>query len=134
MFNKSFKVMTMNFDHILDSVTEFMKNETNTKTVIGETFELGKFKCVPIIRVGLGFGTAGGEGDAKGNSVGHGEGGGGGAGLSINPIGFLVTMDDKISFIPSESSHGLSAAFEKVPDLIEKYWDTQNTKTEPLDV
>ena len=124
----------MNFDHILDSVVEFMRTEANTKTIMGEPFELGEFKCVPVINVGLGFGTAGGEGQTPGKTAGRGEGGGGGAGLSINPIGFLVTRDDKISFIPTQSSHGLSAAFERVPDLIEKYMETQNASHEPMDV
>ncbi len=41
--------------------------------------------------------------------------------MGIEPIGFLVTRNEEISFIGvNKSSKGISAAFEKVPDLVEK--------------
>lgn len=43
------------------------------------------------------------------------------AGIGIDPIGFLVTKGDQISFINTHQNKGLAAAFEKVPDLIEKF-------------
>lgn len=118
--------MEVPFNEMLDKVTDFIKDEANTHTVIGEPFTLGEFSCIPVIRVGLGFGTGGGEGQ-EGTTVnkkgGHGGGGGAGAGMGIEPIGFLASRDDQISFIPSKQNSGLSAAFEKVPGLIEKFMD-----------
>ena len=111
--------MEMHFQDLLTKVTDFIKDEANTKTVIGDQFELGEFKCVPVIRIGMGFGSGGGGGDAE--KKGKGEGGGAGAGLGIEPIGFLVTRKDQISFISSTKTKGLSAAIEKVPDLVEKF-------------
>lgn len=111
--------MKNNFDEVLVKVTEFLQNEARTETVVGKEFMLGEFTCVPVIRVGLGFGYGGGEGGD--DKHGHGEGGAAGAGFGIEPLGFLVTKGDSISFVPSKTSHGLSAAFEKVPDLLEKY-------------
>ena len=77
-----------------------MKTEAKTETVVGEPFELGAFKCVPVIKVGMGFGSGGGEGtEAKTR---RGEGLGAGAGMGIEPIGFLVTKGEEISFpVPS---------------------------------
>jgi uncharacterized spore protein YtfJ len=118
--------MDIPFNEMLDKVTSFIKDEANTKTVIGEPFTLGEFSCIPVIRVGLGFGTGGGEGEEGGSGNkkgGHGGGGGAGAGMGIEPIGFLASRGDQISFIPSKQNSGLSAAFEKVPDLISKYMD-----------
>ena len=49
----------------------------------------------------------------------------------LNPavtIGFLVTRGDQISFIPTRTSKGLSAVFEKVPDLMEKMMDKKKTE------
>ena len=51
----------------------------------------------------------------------RGEGGGAGAGIGIDPIGFLVTKGDEISFISTHQSKGLSAAFEKIADLLAKF-------------
>lgn len=110
--------MELHFEQLLEKITDFIKSEAKTETVIGEQFELGKFKCVPVIKVGMGFGSGGGEGiENKGKK---GEGMGAGAGMGIEPIGFLVTRGDEISFLEAGKTHGLAAAFEKVPDLIEK--------------
>ncbi len=113
-----------NYEDVLSKVTDFLKSETKTDTVIGQEFKLGEFSCVPIIKVGMGFGYGGGEGGANATEKigGHGEGAGAGAGMGIMPIGFLVTHGSKIDFIPTTATHGLSAAFEKIPDLLEKYW------------
>ena len=117
--------MELQLKEMMGQITDFMKNEASTSTVIGEAFQLGEFSCIPVIRVGMGFGTGGGEGDAP-KQGGHGMGGGAGAGMGIEPIGFLVSKGDKISFIGTKTNKGLSAAFEKVPDLISKYLDKKS--------
>jgi uncharacterized spore protein YtfJ len=119
--------MELHFEELLAKITEFMKTEANSETVIGKEFQLGEFKCVPVIKVGMGFGSGGGEGrESKG---GKGEGLGAGAGMGIDPIGFLVTRGDEISFIEAGKAHGLTAAFEKMPDLIEKFVEKRELST-----
>lgn len=116
--------MNLHFEELLGQITDFIKSEAKTETVVGEQFELGAFKCVPVIKVGLGFGSGGGEGvEAKSKKS---EGMGAGAGIGIQPIGFLVTKDDEISFLEAGKTHGLAAAFEKVPELIEKIYDKKS--------
>lgn len=120
--------MEMHFDELMKNMTDFLKSEAKTETVIGETFELGEFKCVPVIKVGFGFGSGGGEGvDQK---KGKGQGMGGGAGMGIEPIGFLVTKGENISFLESGKAHGLAAAFEKVPELIDKWVERREREKE----
>lgn len=120
--------MELHFEELLGQITDFIKSEAKTETVVGQQFELGQFKCVPVIKVGMGFGSGGGEGtQAKGQ---RGEGMGAGAGVGIEPIGFLVTKADEISFIEAGKAHGLSAAFEKVPELIEKLAQNRKMETE----
>ena len=65
----------LNVEEMLNKVTDFIHEETNTTTVVGKEFTLGEYTCVPVIRVGLGFGSGGGEG--KDPKKGAGEGGGG---------------------------------------------------------
>ncbi len=115
--------MELHFEDLLAKITDFMKSEAKTETVIGEQFVLGEFTCVPLIRVGMGFGSGGGEGSEVKTKTRKGQGMGGGGGLGIEPIGFLVTKGDEISFIEAGKAHGLSAAFEKVPDMIEKIYE-----------
>ena len=120
--------MELHFEELLTRITDFMKTEAKTETVVGEPFELGAFKCVPVIKVGMGFGSGGGEGtEAKTRK---GEGLGAGAGMGIEPIGFLVTKGEEISFLEAGKAHGLAAAFEKVPELIDKFWEARRKEEE----
>jgi uncharacterized spore protein YtfJ len=114
--------MTFNFDETVQKLTDFLRTETKTETVIGQSFQLGEFTCVPVIKFGIGLGYGGGEGKGTQPGKGNGEGTGGGAGggVGVEPIGFLVSKGNQISFIPAKNNTGISAAFEKVPDLIEK--------------
>ena len=120
--------MDLHFEELLEKITDFIKTEAKTETVVGEPFELGEFNCIPVIKVGMGFGSGGGEGiKAKTQKT---EGLGAGAGMGIEPIGFLVTKGDEISFLETGKSHGLAAAFEKVPELIEKIYNKRTTQEE----
>ncbi len=118
--------MEMNFETMLQQLTDFIQKEAKTETVIGDEFQLGEFVCVPVIRLGVGFGSGGGTGTSA--KTGKGEGGGAGAGMGIDPIGFLVTKGDQISFVNTHQNKGLAAVFEKVPELIEKMM-TRSKKT-----
>ena len=122
--------MKTQFEDLLGQVTNFLENEADTKTVVGEAFMLGEFSCIPVVRVGMGFGTGAGEGDDR--KVGHGEGGAVGGGLGIEPIGFLVSKGEMINFISTKTNKGLSAAFEKVPELLEKFMEMR--QEEPLGI
>lgn len=113
-------------NEVLGKVTEFLKSEAKTETIIGQQFKLGEFTCVPVMSVGIGFGGGGGEG--KENTKGEGTGAGGGAGLGMGPVGFLVTKGSDIQFIPARSSSGINVAFEKLPDLLEKFMDKTKKK------
>lgn len=115
--------MAINFEESVNKLTDFLKTEAKTETVVGQSFQLGEFTCVPVIKfgIGLGYGSGEGHGDAPGKGKGEGTGGGAGGGVGVEPIGFLATRGDQISFIQTRSSKGLSAAFEKVPDMLEKF-------------
>lgn len=120
--------MTNDLNEVIDKLTAFLKNEAKTDTIIGQQFQLGDFKCIPVIGLGMGMGVGGGEGNGPKQTSGKGMGGG--AGIGIGPIGFLVNKGDEIQFIPTRPSKGLSAAFEKLPDILEKYLDQKKHERE----
>ena len=124
--------MSFNFEATVKEITDFFKSEAKTETVVGNSFQLGQFTCVPVIKFGLGLGYGGGEGKGseQGKASGEGVGGGAGGGMGVEPIGFLVTHNDQISFIPTKTSRGLSAAFEKVPELLEKFMEKKMKREE----
>jgi len=114
--------MAFNLEETVQKLTEFLKTESKTEAVIGQSFQLGEFTCVPVIKfgIGMGYGSGEGHGSQAGKGQGEGIGGGAGGGIGVEPMGFLATRGDQISFIPTRSNKGLSAFFEKVPDLLEK--------------
>jgi uncharacterized spore protein YtfJ len=122
----------MNYDvnEMLGKITDFLKTEAKTETIIGQQFTLGDYTCVPVMTVGLGFGGGAGEGKGQSKATGEGEGtgAGGGAGMGIAPVGFLVTREHEIQFIPTRATKGLSAAFEKLPGVLEKLFDKKKEK------
>jgi uncharacterized spore protein YtfJ len=120
--------MELKFEELLNQITDFIKSEANTKTIIGEQFTLGDYSCVPVIKVGMGFGSGGGEGEDP--KKGKGQGGGAGAGVSIEPMGFLVTKGEEISFLSAGKKSGLSAMLEKMPEVMEKFADKKSAKEE----
>lgn len=125
--------MELRMEDLLGKITDFIKSEANTETVVGKQFELGEFKCVPVIKVGMGFGSGVGEETQKKAVKGEGgsQGGGAGAGVGIEPIGFLVSRGSEISFLAAGKSSGLSAVFEKVPEMIDKIAKARSKEKEP---
>ncbi len=122
--------MAFDLDQTVKQLTDFLRNEVKTDTVVGQQFKLGEFTCVPIIKFGLGLGYGGGEGHGgmQGKAQGEGTGGGAGGGMGVAPSGFLVTRGDQIQFVSANISKGLGAAFEKVPELLEKFLDKKAQK------
>lgn len=122
--------MSIKLEETVKQLTDFLRTEAKTETVVGQSFKLGEFTCVPVIKFGLGLGYGGGEGsgDTGGKMKGEGTGAGAGGGVGVVPIGFLVTRGDQISFVSTHVSKGLSSVFEKVPDLLEKMLDKKKTE------
>jgi len=115
--------MKANFEEVMKEMTDFIKDEAKTETIIGKEFKLGEFTCVPVMALGMGFG--GGSGQGATPKQGQGEGGGAGAGMGMAPIGFLVTRGDQIQFISTRRAGGIATAFEKLPDLLSKYFESK---------
>lgn len=111
-------------DEVLARITEYLKTEVKTETIIGQQFQLGEFTCVPIMSVGIGFGGGAGSPGSASDSP-----GGAAAGLGMGPVGFLVTRGDEIRFVPTHTSRGLEAAIERLPDLIEKFFPSEKKES-----
>jgi uncharacterized spore protein YtfJ len=116
----------MEVDDMLKKVSEFIHDEVDTKTVVGEEFTLGRYTCKPVIRVGLGLGS--GKGGSKKESI---DGGGGaGAAVGIEPLGFLVAYEKDIKFIPTADKKGIVDMMTKVPDVLSKYFDMKRSSSD----
>jgi uncharacterized spore protein YtfJ len=100
-----------------------LKEMATSDTVVGRQVIMGNKSVVPITRIMVGFGFGGGEGE-EGQAK-SGFGGGGGGGLRIEPVGFIIIEEDKVSFLPTGRTkyEGLVAA---IPELITKLKDMKD--------
>jgi uncharacterized spore protein YtfJ len=120
-----------NISELLEEMASTLSDSANSEVVVGRPIELGSTKIIPLSRVSIGFGGAGGEGDqhfghcqnrkekpARGKGKGKGSGAGGGA--KVRPVGVIVFTDEgvKVEKIPDRSGP-LERIFEKIPELIE---------------
>ncbi len=109
--------MPNKLNELLSSIIGELKQISATETIIGEPVTLADKKVVPVSRLMLGFGVGGGEGESE--EKGSGFGGGGGGGIRIEPVGFIVIDDDKVSFLPTKPGR-FEGLIEAIPGVLNK--------------
>ena len=102
---------------LLSSIIEELKQIAASETIVGKPVVLGDKSIVPITRVMVGFGVGGGEGESE--KKGQGFGGGGGGGARVEPVGFIVIHEDKVSFLPAKPGK-FEGLIDAIPDVLEK--------------
>ena len=110
--------MSEQLKETLSSIIGEIKAIASTKTVIGEPLPLADKMVVPVSRIMVGFGVGGGEGEEtkkRGGFV-----GGGAGGARIDPIGFIIIDEEKISFLPTKPGR-FEGFIESIPGIVEKF-------------
>ena len=113
--------METKFRETIKDMKSFLENEAKTETIVGKEFKLGDFSCIPVMSVGIGLG--GGNGEMQQSRFGQGGTEGVAGGLGMTPVGFLAARGEDIRFIPTKTAMGLNSAFEKLPELLTKYFE-----------
>jgi uncharacterized spore protein YtfJ len=110
--------MSEQLKETLSSIIGEIKAIASTKTVIGEPLPLADKMVVPVSRIMVGFGVGGGEGEEtkkRGGFV-----GGGAGGARIDPIGFIIIDEEKISFLPTKPGR-FEGFIESISGIVEKF-------------
>ena len=117
--------MSAQLKETLSSIIGELKVIASTKTVVGEPLTLDNKMVVPVSRIMVGFGVGGGEGqeaEKRGGSA-----GGGAGGARIDPIGFIIIDEDKISFLPTKPGR-FEGMIDSIPGIVEKFKRTKPDK------
>ena len=61
----------------------------SSKSIVGETIQVGEDSVIPLLSMGFGFGAGGAKGSDS--TKGSGEGGGSGAGAGIKPVALIIS-------------------------------------------
>ena len=112
--------MNNKLEGLASSIMTQLKDISSSETIIGKQVTLGNKSVVPVTRVVVGFGVGGGEGEETGGKSGF--GGGGGGGVKVEPVGFIIIEEDKVSFLPTGKTkyEGLISA---IPEILTKLKD-----------
>jgi uncharacterized spore protein YtfJ len=102
---------------LLSSIMDELKQIAASETIVGKPVALGDKSIVPVTRLMIGFGVGGGEGesDKKGQNF----GGGGAGGARVEPVGFIVIGEDKVSFLPTKPGK-FEGLIDAIPDVFDK--------------
>lgn len=117
---------------LIGLVSDKVGDVAQSDVVVGEPIVFGEVTLVPLSRVSIGFGGAGGTGEGgpprkrsnRHPGRGRGTGGASGGGGKVRPVGVIVFGPDGVDIKPIPDKKGpVDLFFEKVPGLIERIHD-----------
>lgn len=114
------------FEELIDFLVDRIETVSKVDTIIGEPFEAGGRRFVPLIEVRMGFFGAGfaGNGNATEKTSELGASGSAtvgatGGGIRIKPVGVIYQEGDQAHFLALANEPSRAAAFlEKLPDQL----------------
>ncbi|MCA9522163.1 MAG: hypothetical protein KC609_14385 [Myxococcales bacterium] len=116
------------FQELIEFVAERIETVSQVETIIGDPFEAGGKRFVPLIEIRMGFFGAGLTGDGKaaesetqlsGSGAGH--IGATGGGIRIRPVGVIFQEADEAHYLPiPDESGGISTLFKRVPNFFKR--------------
>lgn len=108
--------VNVNVNESINLLFEKLESFIKSKTIFGESIQIGDATLIPVVDVSFGLGSGGGDGsDGKGNS---GVGGGSGIGAKASPTAVIVVKGDKIEILPIKKSAALERLMEMVPGIV----------------
>ena len=119
--------MQNKLQELASTIISQIKEIASSDTVVGKQVVMGNKSVVPVTRVTVGFGVGGDEGEKKDAESGF--GGGAGGGVRIEPMGFIIIEEDKVSFLPTSKTK-YEGLIEAIPDLISKVQSFKKDKDE----
>lgn len=108
--------MTFDFGENVNALFERLEEFFTSKTVVGESIQIGDITLIPLVSLSFGLGAGGGT-DPKGN---QGEGGGGGIGAKASPTAVIIVKGGDVQIVPVGAPHGFEKLVEMVPEVVSK--------------
>ena len=119
----------MDFDTFFDVAMEHLQSVTRTETVIGEPFDAGGRRFVPITEIRLGIGAVGGAGG--GDDKARPGGGGLMGGFRVTPVAVVCMEQDAVKVLPVKQRKGtVERVLDMLPDILARLKDAGATVTE----
>lgn len=108
--------INVNVNESIALLFEKLESFIKSKTIFGESIQVGDATLIPVVDIAFGLGSGGGDGtDAKGSA---GVGGGSGMGAKATPTAIIVVKGSDIQVLPIKKSTGLEKLIEMVPNIV----------------
>ncbi|MBQ7579379.1 MAG: GerW family sporulation protein [Clostridia bacterium] len=111
-------------EEIMASTITKLKTIVDTSTILGDPIANDKgLVILPVSKISMGFVAGGSElfNNKKYRKNKMPFAGGGSSGVTLTPVGFLVIVNQSVSFIKATERSGLDKILETLPDLIKKF-------------
>lgn len=120
--------VNVNVNESISLLFERLESFIKSKTIFGESIQVGDATLIPVVDVSFGLGAGGGDGsDGKGNA---GVGGGSGIGAKASPTAIIVIKGDKVEVLPIKKSSGLEKLMDMVPGIVDEVKKHKEDKKE----
>lgn len=103
-----------NFNSTVESLFKGMDSFITTKTVVGDTINIGDTIILPLVDVSFGVAAGAFMQEKKNN-------GAGGLGGKIQPSAVLVIQDGKTKLVNIKNQDGMTKILDMVPDLVNRF-------------
>lgn len=109
---------------VMNTLFENLKGMVDANTVIGDMITTPDgVTIIPVSKISVGFGAGGGEKGKKETTPPDGNlfSGGSGGGVSVVPLGFLVSSNGNIRFVPiTPNVTSVDRIIDSMPGVIDK--------------
>jgi sporulation protein YtfJ len=117
-----------NLKNVMGVTMEKIREMIDTDSIVGKPVTVaGGITIIPISKVSFGFASGGSDLPTKNSKDLF--GGGGGAGVSMQPVAFIVIMDNDVKLLQmTVNSNPTNQALNMIPDLFDKVGGFVNKK------
>lgn len=112
-------------ENLLKTALGEIERLLTTKTVVGESIEVGGNTIIPLVAVAFGFGGGGGTGEDPKSNAAKGTGGGTGGGGGVKPVAVVIV--DKAGNARVEAIRGSATVVEKLGDAVTKVMEARKS-------
>lgn len=103
-----------NFNSAMSTLLQGMDGIISSKTVVGDSIQMGDTIIVPLIDVSFGIGAGAFKGE-------RGERGAGGLGGKMSPSALLIIQNGRTKLVNIKNQDTLIRVLDLIPELIDRY-------------
>jgi uncharacterized spore protein YtfJ len=108
-------------ESLVDTMLGKLKEIARSETVIGQPVQAGEVVVIPVSKISLGFGAAGGD-RATGEKQKNGQGSGTGGGAVIEPVAVITLFQGEVKLhVLKEKGVSLGKIVESIPAVLNKF-------------